>query len=172
MSLNSTWRAFDAGRTSVLPVYVARRVAEGVMEYLREQVPDEGIVKLFGFDCEHEGRDYADVTDWFAGQAVATHITATFTDAGLQQVERARLQKYPARDDRPIELGVAHSHPFGSNPHFSGVDRDTFCRFPYGTDNVHFLLDPTADWFKVYITVSDGDGGAIRLQQVPWGCYE
>ena len=171
MSLLSTARAFDAGTSQVLPVYVARAVADGVVEFLAGCVPDEGIVKVFGFDCQHDGRDYALLTDWFAGQAVATHVTATFTDAGLREIELQRLKRYPDRDERPIELGVAHSHPFGSNPQFSGVDVDTFCRFPYDKDNVHLLIDPTAGWFKVFITCADGDGG-VKLQQVPWAVFD
>lgn len=183
-SLHATFVAFQSHETPVLPVYVARSVVLGVVEFLRSCVPNEGIVKIYGHDCIHADDDddaenrpgwrFARVTDWLAGEQLVTTITATFTDRGLREIELQRQEKYPDRQIRPLELGIAHSHPFGSNPEFSSVDRDTFCHFPYGPDNVHFLIDPTADFFKVYITHRNADdkAGPVELVQVPWGMIE
>src|SRR5690606_36429973 len=113
---------------------------------------------LFGYDCEHDGDAFARVTDWFAGEQQVTPVTATFTDEGLREIELARHDRYPNRDARPLELGIAHSHPFGHEPAFSAVDRETFTTFPYGPDNVHLLFDPTAGYGKAYIGTRQSAG--------------
>ena len=171
LSLGRTAAAHRAGLTDVLPVYLSERVASEVTDFLADQTPNEGICKIYGFEATWNGYLYARVTDWFAGAQAVTPVTATFTDDGLRELELARADRYPDRETRPLELGVAHSHPFGHDPVFSGVDVDTFTTYPYGAGNVHLLIDPTAGYFKVFVGVERGNDRSISLEQVPWGLY-
>lgn len=169
-NLSLTAQQYAAGQSSVLPVYVCERTLAEIIAFLGACVPNEGIVKLFGFDCTYDGSAFARVTDWFAGEQVVTPVTATFTDRGLREIELARRDRYPDRDARPIEVGIAHSHPFGHEPSFSSVDVETFTTFPYGPDNVHLLVDPTAGYAKAYVGLRR-HGGRTGLKEVSWAVY-
>jgi hypothetical protein len=168
--LAHTRQDFLAGG-EIAPVYIAHRTATELVDFLASQVPREGIAKLVGRHCRHDGVEFVCVTDWFTGEADATPVTATFTDAGLRQIELARADRYPDRETRPLELGIAHSHPFGYDPHFSRVDIETFTAFPYGVDNVHLLADPTIGRLKAYISVSSGPAGGVELLETPYVLY-
>jgi len=152
------------------PVYIKEQVADEIYAFCANEAPNEALGKLLGYRCEWEGRPYARIVDWVTGEVNASSISAQFTAAGIKQCETALDQKYGDDDDRPRELGLFHSHPFGADPHFSSVDYGTFFNFPYDrVGNVFVLIDPLSGFFKSFLLERDDEG--LQLTQVHWAAY-
>lgn len=151
---------------AVLPVYVDAAVARAIHDHCAESAPDEAIGKLYGFRRSWEGIRYVRVVDRATAPCDTGPAHGRFTPEATQacQAEIDARHGGRAREDRPREVGVYHSHPFGHEPFFSATDEETFLGFPYDAPgNVFILVDPTAGWFKVHVV----RGG--RLEPVRWG---
>ncbi len=133
-------------------------------------MPDEAVGKLYGYRRRWEGTDYVRITDSATAPCDTGPAHGRFTPEATRICQERIDARYRGRPDRPREVGVYHSHPFGSEPFFSSTDRETFLSFPYDTPgNAFVLVDPTDRWFKVYVVRADG--GARRLVEVPWVEY-
>ncbi len=152
------------------PVYMLERVAAEIFTFCSDQEPLEALGKLLGHRCEWEGRSFVRIVDWVTGEVVASSTSARFTPDGVRECETRLDQKYGDDTDRPREVGLFHSHPFGSDPHFSSIDHATFLNFPYDrAGNVFVLIDPLSGFFKTFL-LEVGEEGK-RLTQVPWAVY-
>lgn len=146
------------------------RVADEIFRFCCEQEPLEALGKLLGHRCEWEGRPYVRIVDWVTGDVTATSTSARFTAEGVRQCETEVDERYGDGPDRPREVGLFHSHPFGSDPHFSAIDHGTFLSFPYDREgNVFVLVDPLSGYFKTFLLERGPEGKC--LTQVPWAVY-
>lgn len=154
----------------VFPVYILQRVVWEMYAKCKRAVPNETLGRLLGYRCSWQQNEYVKIVDWASGSLDSGRTHAYFTARGIRECELFLDEKYGTGADRPRELGLFHSHPFGCDPHFSSIDDQTFLTFPYDQEgNVFVLIDPLADFFKVYI-ISCQDGEK-KLLQVPWVCY-
>lgn len=152
------------------PVYLLERVADEIFRFCRREEPLEALGKLLGYHCRWQGRRFVRIVDWVTGEVNASSVSARFTPAGIRQCECYLDEKYGDRPDRPREVGLFHSHPFGTDPHFSTVDHGTFLSFPYDREgNVFILIDPLSGYFKTFVLERAGE--EKRLAQVPWAVY-
>lgn len=154
----------------VSPVYILTRVAVEVFAQCQQAAPEETLGKLLGYRCEWQGQNYVKIVDWVSGSLDCAATYACFTPNGVRECEIFVDERYGAADNRPVEVGLFHSHPFGSDPHFSATDYHTFLTFPYDqAGNVFALIDPLSRYFKVYVIEATECGK--NLKQVPWVYY-
>jgi len=156
-------------------VYILDRVVTELIDFCKEAAPNETLGLLLGFRNEHDGHRYVRIVDWVSGSLHATHVSARFTEEGIVSSRLLALERHGKGDERPRELGLFHSHPFGHDPHFSGTDMNTFLTFPYDYQgNPFILIDPTTSpsHFKVY-TVQGGPEEEVDkdIVQVDWAEY-
>lgn len=164
---------------SVFPVYILSRVVHELVDFCLRASPIEALTLLVGQRVEvkdHPGVWFTKITDWVTGGVDSNHISARFTTEGVQQANLFLDERYGDQRERnaalPVIVGVAHSHPFGTEPEFSSIDLDTFLNFPYDAEgNVFVLVDPIPNppFFKVYKIVRRGEEKV--LQRVPWVEY-
>lgn len=160
--------------TQIYPVYILSRVACEIYSQCMQAVPNETLGRLIGYRMEWQNQHYIKVIDWVAGSLDVSHIHAQFTTKGTRESELFLDERYGTQCQRPSEIGLFHSHPFGHDPHFSSTDYSTFLTFPYNEPgNVFILIDPLSGYFKVYIVVQNchGTDQPKQLQQVSWICY-
>lgn len=156
---------------TVYPVYIIERVAHDIFRQCQRAVPEETLGRLLGYRCRWEGADYVKIVDWVSGSLDSGVTYAKFNSRGIRECEIFIDERYGSTGNRPVEVGLFHSHPFGHEPHFSSTDYQTFLTFPYDRPgNVFALVDPLSQFFKVFI-IEHGKEGQAQLRQVPWICY-
>lgn len=154
---------------NIYPVYILSRVAEEIYQLCKDAVPHETMGKLLGYRCMWQGKKYVKIVDWAMGSINSSHTHAQFTAKGTREYELFVDERYGKNSTRPLEVGIVHSHPFNSDPHFSQVDYDTFLSFPYDkVGNVFVLIDPLSSYFKVYQIVGNK---SKNLEQISWIKY-
>ena len=152
-------------------VYILHRVVYETLLLCKKADPNEAIGVLLGYKYQYEDQKYVKVVDWVTGKAYQSHAFAEFTPDGVRQYTSIIEEKYGDSENRPKIVGIFHSHPFGSNPHFSATDYNTFLNFPYDTENnVFVLIDPRSNYYKSYIVVID-EKGMKDLREVDWVEY-
>lgn len=152
----------------IYPVYILYRVVYETRLLCKKADPNEAIGVLLGYKYQYKGKPYVKIVDWVTGKAYQSHAYAEFTPDGVRQYTSIIEEKYGGSENRPKIVGIFHSHPFGSNPHFSATDYNTFLNFPYDAEhNVFVLIDPRSNYYKSYIVVKDKDG-AKDLKEVDW----
>lgn len=155
----------------VYPVYILHRVVVETISMCKKAIPNEAIGVLLGYKMRHNDTTYVKVVDWVTGNANKSHAYAEFTPEGVRQYTSFIQERYGDNDERPRIVGIIHSHPFGSNPHFSATDYNTFLNFPYDAEhNVFVLVDPKAGYYKSYVVMYDEREGK-KLQEVDWVEY-
>ena len=159
---------------TVHSVYILARVVSEIYDQCHRAVPDETMGRLVGYRYCWQGTYYTKIVDWIGGTLEKSHIHARFTMEGTRECEFFLDERYGNQPNRPKEVGIFHSHPFGMEPHFSSTDYQTFLAFPYDQPgNVFVLIDPLVFYFKVFTvssTTLDGHEGK-QLNQVSWICY-
>ncbi|MBI4615045.1 MAG: Mov34/MPN/PAD-1 family protein [Planctomycetes bacterium] len=156
--------------TRVARVYVLSRVAREIQEHALSAAPDEAMGKLYGYRRTFQGVRYVRVTERATAPCDTGPAHGRFTPEATRACEEWVATRYEGSRDRPREIGVYHSHPFGAEPHLSSTDQETFLSFPYDEPgNVFLLSDPTAGWLKAHV-VSDREGERV-LEEVPWVEY-
>ncbi len=155
-------------KEKIYPVYILHRVVYETLLLCKKADPNEAIGVLLGYKYQYEDQKYVKVVDWVTGKAYQSHAFAEFTPDGVRQYTSIIEEKYGDSENRPKIVGIFHSHPFGSNPHFSATDYNTFLNFPYDTENnVFVLIDPRSNYYKSYIVVID-EKGMKDLREVDW----
>ena len=153
----------------IYQVYILKRVAFQIFDQCRKAVPNETLGRLLGYRFCWQGNSYVKIVDWIGGTLENSHIHARFTARGTRESEFFLDERYGQSANRPKEIGLFHSHPFGVDPHFSQTDYDTFLNFPYDQEgNVFVLIDPLISCFKVFRLSESKEN---PLQQVHWICY-
>jgi len=161
----------ESSKDDVYPVYILHRVVYETLLLCKKAVPNEAIGVLLGYKFQYKGKKYVKVVDWVTGKAYQSHAYAEFTPEGVRQYTTIIEEKYGGVEERPKIIGIIHSHPFGSNPHFSATDYNTFLNFPYDAENnVFVLIDPISNYYKVYIVIVN-EKGAKDLKEVDWVEY-
>ncbi len=156
---------------NVYPVYILHRVVYETLLLCKKSIPNEAIGVLLGYKYQYKGKKYVKVVDWVTGKAYQSHAFAEFTPEGVRQYTTIIEEKYGDAIERPKIVGIFHSHPFGSNPHFSATDYNTFLNFPYDAEhNVFVLIDPKSNYYKSYIVVINEDNQK-DLKEVDWVEY-
>jgi proteasome lid subunit RPN8/RPN11 len=151
----------------IYPVYILQRVVYETLLLCKKSDPNEAIGILLGYKYQYKGKKYVKVVDWVTGKAYSSHAYAEFTPEGVRQYTTIIEEKYGESENRPKIVGIFHSHPFGSNPHFSSTDYNTFLNFPYDAEhNVFVLIDPRSNYYKSYIVVNEN--GTKDLKEVDW----
>lgn len=155
----------------VYPVYILQRVAAEIFHACEKAAPYETLGRILGYRYEWEGLSYVKIVDWVTGSLDHSHVHAKFTSPGIQECESFVDERYGNTELRPVEVGLYHSHPFHTDPHFSTIDEQTFLTFPYDREgNVFLLIDPLAHFFKAFVIASHPSEPKY-LKQVPWICY-
>ena len=155
----------------VYPVYILHRVVYETILMCKKAIPNEAIGILLGFKMTYKGKNYVKVVDWVTGKANQSQVFAEFTPEGVRQYTTIIDERYGESENRPRIVGIIHSHPFGSNPHFSGTDYTTFLNFPYDAeDNVFVLVDPKSGYYKTYV-VKRNEENQKDLIEVNWVEY-
>jgi len=155
----------------IFKAYILHRVVIETLNHCKRADPKEAIGILLGYKYQFKGQKYVKVVDWVTGKANQSHAYAEFTPEGVRQYTTLIEEKYGGSENRPKIVGIFHSHPFGSNPHFSSTDYNTFLNFPYDAEhNVFVLIDPKSDYYKSYIVVID-EKGMKNLAEVEWVEY-
>ncbi len=155
----------------IYKAYILHRVVIETLNHCKKADPKEAIGILLGYKYQYKGQKYVKVVDWVTGRANQSHAFAEFTPEGVRQYTTLIEEKYGGSDNRPKIVGIFHSHPFGSNPHFSSTDYNTFLNFPYDAEhNVFVLIDPKSDYYKSYIVTVD-EKGMKNLTEVEWVEY-
>jgi len=153
----------------IYPVYILARVVTEIFDQCKQTIPDESLGRLLGYRCAWQGTEYTKITDWVTATIDNGHAHAFFTQAGIQECELLVDERYGKSGQRPVEIGIFHSHPFGVEPYFSSIDKETFLSFPYDREgNVFILIDPVSLFFKVFIVSGRKDK---ELRQISWICY-
>ncbi|MFW9923275.1 MAG: Mov34/MPN/PAD-1 family protein [Candidatus Thorarchaeota archaeon] len=161
----------DNFESDIYPVYILSRVVYETIRMCKNAIPNEAIGVLLGYKMQYQGIKYVKIVDWVTGRAHQSHAYAEFTPEGVQQYTTLIQEKYGDSENRPRIVGIIHSHPFGSNPHFSSTDYNTFLNFPYDAEhNVFVLVDPKSGYYKSYIVIKDEEKGKT-LQEVNWVEY-
>ena len=156
---------------NVYSVYILQRVVQETKRVCKIADPNEAIGILLGYKYQYNGKKYVKVVDWVTGRAYQSHASAEFTPEGVRQYTSVIDEKYGDSENRPKIIGIFHSHPFGSNPHFSSIDYNTFLNFPYDAEyNVFVLIDPRSNYYKSYIVIKEGSGSK-DLEEVDWVEY-
>ncbi|NHJ41227.1 MAG: hypothetical protein FK731_14440 [Asgard group archaeon] len=156
---------------NVYSVYILHRVVYETLLLCKKSIPNEAIGVLLGYKHQYKGKKYVKVVDWVTGKAYQSHAFAEFTPEGVRQYTTIIEEKYGDAIERPKIVGIFHSHPFGSNPHFSATDYNTFLNFPYDAEhNVFVLIDPKSNYYKSYIVVINEDNQK-DLKEVDWVEY-
>lgn len=154
----------------IYPVYILSRVADEISRQCVDAIPRETLGRLLGYRCSWQGVHYVKIVDLVTGEIDSSCVHAHFTHKGIQECEHFLDERYGKNADRPQEVGLFHSHPFGTDPHFSSIDHQTFFDFPYDREgNVFVLVDPISSFFKVFIM--DVENQEKCLKQVPWWLY-
>ena len=157
----------DPEEEDIYPVYILQRVVYETFLLCKKSDPNEAIGILLGYKYQYKGKKYVKVVDWVTGKAYSSHAYAEFTPDGVRQYTTIIEEKYGGSEERPKIVGIFHSHPFGSNPHFSSTDYNTFLNFPYDAEhNVFVLIDPRSNYYKSYIVVNEN--GEKDLKEVDW----
>jgi len=157
----------DSLEDHIYSVYILQRVVYETLLLCKKSDPNEAIGILLGYKYQYKGKKYVKVVDWVTGKAYSSHAYAEFTPEGVRQYTTIIEEKYGGSENRPKIVGIFHSHPFGSNPHFSSTDYNTFLNFPYDAEhNVFVLIDPRSNYYKSYIVVSED--GEKDLKEVDW----
>ncbi|MBN1331163.1 MAG: Mov34/MPN/PAD-1 family protein [Candidatus Heimdallarchaeota archaeon] len=171
-SLNSnTFQENEICDDEIYKVYILHRVVIETLTHCKKTDPKEAIGILLGYKYQYKEQKYVKVVDWVTGKANQSHAYAEFTPDGVRQYTTLIEEKYGESENRPKIVGIFHSHPFGSNPHFSSTDYNTFLNFPYDAEhNVFVLIDPKSDYFKSYIVVI-AEKGMKNLKEVDWVEY-
>jgi proteasome lid subunit RPN8/RPN11 len=155
----------------VYKVYILHRVVSETLRLCKKTMPKEAIGILLGYKYQYKGVTYVKVVDWVTGRANQSHAFAEFTPEGVRQYTTLIDEKYGDAEERPRIVGIFHSHPFGSNPHFSSTDYNTFLNFPYDAlHNVFVLIDPKSLYYKSYIVVINEENQKDLLE-VDWVEY-
>ena len=158
--------------SKVYPVYILHRVVYETVLMCKKAMPKEAIGVLLGYKMQYKGQKYVKVVDWATGNANQSHAFAEFTPEGVRQYTTLIQERYGDSENRPRIVGIIHSHPFGSNPHFSGTDYNTFLNFPYdATENVFVLVDPKSGYYKSYIVIVN-ESNEKDLKEVDWVEYQ
>lgn len=153
---------------NIYPVYILHRVVYETLLLCKKSIPNEAIGILLGYKYQYKGKKYVKVVDWVTGKAYQSYAFAEFTPEGVRQYTTILEEKYGDAEKRPKIVGIFHSHPFGSNPHFSATDYNTFLNFPYDAEhNVFVLIDPKSNYYKSYIVVIN-DNNQKDLREVEW----
>ncbi len=153
------------------PVYILSRVREEIMNFCMAQMPKEALGVVLGYKRIFNKRRFVKIVDWATGEVDSSHTHAKFTTDGVVEYNLFIQERYGDTEDRPVVVGIFHSHPFGREPFFSSIDKSTFLNFPYNAEyNVFILIDPIADYFKVYIIFKNKDSQKI-LKEVDWAEY-
>ncbi|HUU77082.1 MAG TPA: Mov34/MPN/PAD-1 family protein [candidate division Zixibacteria bacterium] len=161
----------DTGFEKIFPVYILHRVVYETIMMCKKAMPSEAIGILLGYKMQYNDQKYVKVVDWVTGNANQSHVFAEFTPEGVRQYTTLIQEKYGDSENRPRIVGIIHSHPFGSNPHFSGTDYNTFLNFPYDAEhNVFVLVDPKSGYYKSYIVIVN-ETGQKDLKEVDWVEY-
>ena len=161
----------NVNSSKIYPVYILKRVAVEIYRQCQRAIPNETLGRLLGYRCEWEGKNYIKIVDWVSGDLESGVTFAYFTSKGIQECETFLDERYGQIPNRPVEIGLFHSHPFRAEPHFSSVDHETFLTFPYDAEgNAFILIDPHIYFFKVFV-VSSHPKKQKFLQQVPWIAY-
>jgi proteasome lid subunit RPN8/RPN11 len=156
---------------NIYPVYILHRVVYETLLLCKKSIPNEAIGVLLGYKYQYKGRKYVKIVDWVTGKAYQSHAFAEFTPDGVRQYTTIIEEKYGEAEERPKIVGIFHSHPFGSNPHFSATDYNTFLNFPYDAEhNVFVLIDPKSNFYKSYIVIID-EKNQKDLKEVEWVEY-
>jgi proteasome lid subunit RPN8/RPN11 len=156
----------------VYPVYILKRVIYETVHMCHKAMPKEAIGILLGYKLIYKGKKYVKIVDWVTAEAEQSQTHARFTPKGVQQYNLLIDEKYGGSEERPRIVGIIHSHPFGSEPHFSATDYHTFLNVPYDAEhNVFILVDPKSGYYKSFIVVSN-DNGQKSLEEVDWVEYE
>ena len=155
----------------IYPVYILHRVVYETILMCKKAIPNEAIGILLGYKMQYNGRNYVKVVDWVTGKANQSQAFAEFTPEGVRQYTTIIDERYGESENRPRIVGIIHSHPFGSNPHFSGTDYNTFLNFPYDAEhNVFVLVDPKSGYYKTYV-VKINEENQKDLVEVNWVEY-
>ncbi len=167
---------FQTHSQCVFPVYINKRTCNEIFGFcLREakhQPPREALGVILGFRRSWQGINYVRVTDWATGRVEASISFARFTPEGVLEYRLAMHDRYGANPLIPRVVGLWHSHPFGSDPHFSATDLHTFYKTPFCAEgNVFFLIDPLSHTFKVYMLRPRPEVSGLQLEQVDWCTY-
>lgn len=160
---------------TVYPVYILARVADEIYNECSRAVPNETLGRLLGYRLQWQDQNYVKIIDWVQGSLDVSHVHAQFTPNGTRESELFLDERYGISPERPCEIGLFHSHPFGHNPHFSGTDYNTFLTFPYNEPgNVFILIDPLSSYFKTFIVEKNScseNNYNHQLRQIPYICY-
>lgn len=160
--------AFD--KTKVYPVYILSRVVEEIKEFCTKCMPNEAIGVLLGYKLKFNNKLYTKIVDWATGSANISPSHAEFTEEGVLEYHLFIEERYMNNKNRPHVVGVFHSHPFGTDPAFSGIDISTFSNPLYlENGNIFILLDPSIDAFKVFVI--EKDEGNYVLRETDWCEY-
>ena len=155
----------------IYPVYIMSRVVYSIFDQCKNAVPSETLGRLMGYRLQWQGHYYTKIVDWTSGSLESSSTFAKFTVNGTRESEFFLDERYLDTRSRPKEIGLFHSHPFGTNPEFSLTDYETFLSFPYDNEgNIFILIDPISKYFKVYkltVTLQKEQ----KLIQVPWISY-
>ena len=156
----------------IYPVYISSRVLAELIVFCKSTIPSEALGFILGNRVKVDGNSqhsFTKITDWVTGSVESTHISANFTEKGLEQANNFLDDKYgknrEQNDDLPKIIGIVHSHPFGFVPEFSHTDLNTFLNFPFNAEgNVFILIDPVPQipFVKVYKIINKS------LIHVPW----
>lgn len=155
----------------VYPVYILHRVIAETAHMCKKAMPNEAIGVLLGYKQQYAGQKFVKIVDWVTGEAIQSSASAKFTPEGVRQYNIFIEERYGDVEHRPRIVGIIHSHPFGSEPHFSATDYNTFLNFPYDAKhNVFILVDPKAGYYKSYIVILNKEGEKT-LEEVDWVEY-
>lgn len=164
-------QSVQSEKNQIYPVYLLSRTVEEIYRCCSQAVPSEMLGRLLGYRYQWQGQMYTKIVDWVTGKLDNNITYARFTPSGTRECEIFLDERYGPGEDRPREVGLFHSHPFGSEPHFSATDYQTFLMFPYDQPgNVFVLIDPTSGFFKTFIVQQKEQ--RKYLEQVQWVCYQ
>ncbi len=156
----------------IYSVYILARVAQEIYHRCHSAIPQEMLGRLLGYRLQWEGKSYTKIVDWVSGDLDNSHTHAQFTLHGTRECELFLDERYRNISERPKEIGLFHSHPFGADPHFSSTDYQTFLTFPYNQlGNVFILIDPLSQYFKSFVVEENVETKEKKLRQVPWIIY-
>ncbi len=157
----------------IYPIYFLKRAYLLMKWHVRKALPKEALGALIGWRCQYQEQQYVKIVDVVTGEVEASVVHAQFTKNGILDYTTFLDERYGKNNpERPRLVGLYHSHPFGHDPHFSGVDINTFFNFPYNEPgNAFFLLDPLINAVKAFVLRRKQDNGNFYLEQVSYVVY-
>lgn len=157
----------------VYPVYFLKRAYHLMRWHVKKALPKEALGALIGWRCYYQSQNFVKIVDVVSGEVEASTAHAQFTKNGILDYTTFLDERYGRNvSERPRLVGLYHSHPFGHDPHFSGIDLNTFFNFPYNEPgNVFFLLDPLINATKAFVLRKSQNDGTFLLEQVPYVVY-